>query len=112
LCQRWADDGIAKIKSQFVCRPAKHRCRLAVLLSVAYYHPLKENPLPHVSISGNAMAKQDFDYDVCFSFAGEDREYVEKVAANLIALGVRVFYDRYEQAVLWGKDLYVHLADV
>jgi hypothetical protein len=54
----------------------------------------------------------DFDYDVCLSFAGEDREYVEKVAAGLRSRGIRVFYDRYEQVELWGKDLYTHLDDV
>ena len=53
-----------------------------------------------------------FDYDVCLSFAGEDRPYVEAVADALRERGVRVFYDMYEQANLWGKDLYVHLADV
>ena len=46
------------------------------------------------------------------SFAGEDRAYVEKVAAALYALGIRLFYDRYEQVDLWGKDLYTHLDDV
>ena len=53
-----------------------------------------------------------FEFDVCFSFAGEDRAYVEEVAAKLKSLGVTVFYDRYEQAALWGKDLYVHLDEV
>jgi hypothetical protein len=52
------------------------------------------------------------DYDVALSFAGEDRSYVEMVAEQLSARGVSVFYDRYEQADLWGKDLYVHLTDV
>jgi len=54
----------------------------------------------------------DFEYDVALSFAGEDREYVEEVAASLNKHGIKVFYDRYEQAKLWGKDLYQHLADV
>lgn len=49
-----------------------------------------------------------YDYDVTLSFAGEDRAYVEKVAAALYSLGIRVFYDRYEQVDLWGKDLYTH----
>jgi hypothetical protein len=52
------------------------------------------------------------EFDVCFSFAGEDRAYVEQVAAKLKSFGVAVFYDRYEQAELWGKDLYVHLDEV
>jgi hypothetical protein len=58
------------------------------------------------------MNDRAFDYDVCLSFAGEDRSYVEQVAASLKALGVAVFYDRYEQLDLWGKDLYVHLDEI
>ena len=50
------------------------------------------------------------EYDVSLSFTGEDREYVEQVASGLRHQGVRVFYDRYEEANLWGKDLCVHLA--
>lgn len=51
-------------------------------------------------------------YDIGLSFAGEDRNYVEKVAEKLKQLGVTVFYDAYEQVNLWGKDLYQHLNDV
>jgi hypothetical protein len=51
-------------------------------------------------------------YDVALSFAGEDRPYVEQVAAQLRERGVSVFYDEYEKARLWGKDLYVHLNEV
>lgn len=58
------------------------------------------------------MAKKRFSYDVCLSFAGEDRDYVERVAACLNSWGVRVFYDRYETANLWGKDLYNHLDEI
>jgi hypothetical protein len=53
-----------------------------------------------------------FQFDVALSFAGEDRQYVEAVADQLRANGVEVFYDRYEQATLWGKDLYEHLDHV
>ena len=52
------------------------------------------------------------DYDVALSFAGEDREYVAEVANILHQFGVKVFYDKYEEADLWGKDLYTHLDDV
>jgi len=52
------------------------------------------------------------EYEIALSFAGEDRAYVEMVADQLMARGVSVFYDRYEEADLWGRDLYVHLADV
>ncbi len=48
-------------------------------------------------------------YDVCLSFAGEDRQYVKQVADRLRFRGVRVFYDDYERVDLWGKDLYAHL---
>lgn len=54
----------------------------------------------------------DREYDVCLSFAGEDRDYVKDVAALLNERGVRVFYDEYEKAKLWGKDLYDHLSFV
>ncbi len=52
------------------------------------------------------------EYDVAFSFAGEDREYVEAVADSLRKVGVLVFYDRYEEAALWGKNLYDHLRSI
>lgn len=54
----------------------------------------------------------DYYYDVALSFAGEDRAYVEECANILGALGIRVFYDSYEQSELWGKDLFAYLADI
>ena len=51
-------------------------------------------------------------YDVALSFAGEDRHCAEKLAELLKLGGYLVFYDKYEQAELWGKDLYVHLSSV
>jgi hypothetical protein len=51
-------------------------------------------------------------HHVALSFAGEDRDFVEKVATQLRSDGVNVFYDKYEEVDLWGKDLYVHLKDV
>jgi hypothetical protein len=44
-------------------------------------------------------------WDVALSFAGAQRDYVEKVAAVLKARGVRCFYDANEQIELWGKYL-------
>jgi Uncharacterized protein containing a TIR (Toll-Interleukin 1-resistance) domain len=52
------------------------------------------------------------EYDVALSFAGENRDYVEQVAEQLVQLGVTVFYDRFEQVSLWGKDLAAHLGQV
>ena len=58
------------------------------------------------------MANEHFEFDVGLSFAGEQRDYVEKVAADLRARGIRPFYDDYEKETLWGKDLYEHLSEV
>lgn len=54
----------------------------------------------------------NLEYDVVLSFAGEDRNYVERTASFLRKAGVKVFYDVYEDVNLWGKDLYQHLDDV
>lgn len=51
-------------------------------------------------------------YDVVLSFAGEDRVYVERVAEFLEKHAVVVFYDKYERATLWGKDLPEHFDSV
>jgi len=52
------------------------------------------------------------EYDVMLSLAGEDRDYVGKVAKILDDSGTRVFYDRYEEISLWGKDMNVHFQRV
>lgn len=53
-----------------------------------------------------------YDYDVTLSFAGEDRDYVEKIAFILRDRGIKVFYDKYKTGDLWGKDLYQHLNNI
>ena len=58
------------------------------------------------------MSEKKYKYDVVLSFAGEDRNYVEKIAENLRSNNIKVFYDKYEEADLWGRDLYTHLDDV
>jgi diguanylate cyclase (GGDEF)-like protein len=52
------------------------------------------------------------DYDVAFSFAGEDRMYVAEVANHVRQMGLNVFFDAFEKERLWGKDLYQHFADI
>lgn len=52
------------------------------------------------------------EFDICVSYASEDREYVQAVVDRLLSLGVTVFYDQLEKADLWGKDLYAYLDDV
>lgn len=51
-------------------------------------------------------------YDVALSFAGEQREYVEQVADILRQGGLKVFYDRFHEVDLWGKDLAEHFDTV
>ena len=55
-----------------------------------------------------AASRKRYKYDVCFSFAGENREYVYRVAKCLKNRDVDVFYDNDEKAILWGKDLPEH----
>ena len=56
--------------------------------------------------------RREFEYDVALSYAGENRAYVKEVAELLESADVRVFYDEYERATLWGQDLYTRLDDV
>jgi adenylate kinase family enzyme len=62
--------------------------------------------------SNGTRTKSNRKYAVALSFAGEDRDYVELVASFLRKAGISVFYDRDEEAVLWGKNLYDHLRHV
>lgn len=57
------------------------------------------------------MSKK-YKYDIALSFAGEDRLYVDKIASRLLANGIKVFYDSFEEVDLWGQDLYVYLDDL
>jgi hypothetical protein len=58
------------------------------------------------------IRKDEFEYDVAVSFAGEDRTLVSMLVMALEARGVEVFYDFNESARLWGKDLEVELAQI
>ena len=55
---------------------------------------------------------EEKQYDVALSFAGEDRHYAQKLAELLKAEGYSVFYDEFERARLWGKNLYIHFSSV
>lgn len=46
------------------------------------------------------MAERFFEYDICLSFAGDNRDFVEAVARGLRERGIRVFYDDYETVEL------------
>lgn len=65
------------------------------------------------SISGKCeFVMTDYTYDVVMSFAGEDREYVERFVRLLQKQKVRVFYDRDNQHEIWGKDLTEYLPPI
>jgi hypothetical protein len=53
-----------------------------------------------------------FEYDIVVSFAGENRAIVEEFASLLQERGLRVFYDDWNRAQLWGTDLYQYLHDI
>jgi serine/threonine protein kinase len=53
-----------------------------------------------------------YPYDVALSYAGEDRSYADALAYVLHHRGVKVFYDKYEKAILWGQDLYTYLSSL
>lgn len=52
------------------------------------------------------------EFEIALSFAGEDREYVDQVANLLRDSGIKVFYDLFEEANLWGKNLYDYLMEI
>jgi hypothetical protein len=49
--------------------------------------------------------EQSYEYDIALSFAGENRDIVDKIAKILRENGVSVFYDNFEKHKLWGKRL-------
>ena len=53
-----------------------------------------------------------YRYDVALTFAGEDRQFADLLANHLKTAGLHVFYDDFEKAKLWGKDLFVTLCDI
>ena len=56
--------------------------------------------------------KKPFEFDVALSFAGEDRKHAEALAKILHKRDVKVFYDEFLKATLWGKDLFQHLETI
>ncbi|MBO9533768.1 MAG: TIR domain-containing protein [Solirubrobacteraceae bacterium] len=76
----------------------------AALPAALFARPARESG----TASGTTdRSRVEVAYDVCLSFAGEQRDYVEMVAGQLKAAGLTVFYDQDEEiaATMWGKDL-------
>ena len=53
-----------------------------------------------------------FEYDIAISYAREDIAIADALANGLREAGVRVFYDRHEQASLWGTRLDARLVEI
>jgi hypothetical protein len=68
--------------------------------------------LNNIDAQKKSVIPGHLDYDIALSFAGEDRQHADEIARLLREKGAKVFYDKYAQDDLWGKDLYEHLADV
>ena len=63
-------------------------------------------------MNDESLNEHQYQYDVCFSFSGNERDYVQNVATFLKNTGVRIFYDEFAESGLWGKDLYEHFANI
>jgi TIR domain len=64
--------------------------------------PASDSASTHLS---REQAVRQFEWDVCLSFASEQRDYVKMIAAGLKKRDLDVFYDDDETVALWGKDL-------
>lgn len=60
----------------------------------------------------HSIRQSDYDFDIAVSFAGEDRKVVSQYSHLLELNGLKVFYDKNEQADLWGKNLFDKLDEV
>jgi hypothetical protein len=100
LTFRFAEAGRLK-RRQF--EKIRHRLHVSDFEMNRTHWAVKEGDVPQDVLA--LMTPTPKKYDVVLSFAGENRTYVEKVATWLEENGVVVFYDRFEEANLWGKDL-------
>ena len=53
-----------------------------------------------------------YKFDVALSYAGEQREFVNKIANILQGKGIKVFYDEFYQSQMWGKNLIEYFKEV
>jgi len=56
--------------------------------------------------------RDEFEYDIALSFAEEDRATADTFADLLTSKDIKVFYDQYEPAALWGKNVVDHLVNI
>ena len=58
------------------------------------------------------MSKEDYKYDIVFSFAGEDRNFVELIVSFIKKTDIKYFYDEDRMTDLWGKDLAIEFDNI
>lgn len=105
---RWRDPGLARLLF------TKHGSPRAIGRLLLDY-VLEIGNVPAAAPGGGDRGGEPsvgYEYDVALSFAGEQRPYVERVAQALRGRGVTVFYDRFEEVEMWGKDLVSFLEEV
>jgi len=62
--------------------------------------------------SVQSLNAANFEYDVAFSFAGQDRELARIIASIAQANGLRVFIDEQHYWEAWGKNLNEYLGGI
>ena len=75
-----------------------------VLSGWTFHHLIKS--------AATTSAQSVTKYDVAMSFAGEDRPMARDLATGLQSRGVTVFYDEFEKAQLWGRNLNDYLTTI
>ena len=95
---------MARFPGHYIYEDTKRKNFFVVESSIETHTPFLQRGDNPMNTTRGAL-----EYDIALSFAGENRLVAEKLAQLLSAKRVRVFYDKYEQANLWGKDLYQHL---
>ncbi len=58
------------------------------------------------------MRIRPFKYDIAFSFAEENRDFVDRVAEHLRNSSIEIYYDDHERINNWGEDLRTHIHNV
>lgn len=103
----------------FKVRPKQEAAEKSVAPSVTknkdQFAPKRAKAAREKNVKERSMKKSAENnemFDVALSFAGEDRAYVEEVAQLLRTRGINVFYDNFNKASLWGRNLIDHLGKV
>ena len=60
----------------------------------------------------NTSSQQKYKYDIAISFAGEDRKIASRLANMLKDRNIKTFFDEFEVAKLWGKNLYDYVSEI